>query len=135
MKELVILVGPPASGKSTHASTHFPNHLRISQDDQGKEYLNIFNLGLTQGLNIVVDRMNHTKEQRSRFIVPARLLGYKVTVIYFGSATKDLCLERATKREGHPTIKNEKQANRAIDYFFKTFEGLQDNEFDTLIVL
>lgn len=134
MKELILLVGPPASGKSTLAST-FPNHVRISQDDQGKEYLNIFNLALAQGKDIIVDRMNHTKEQRSRFIIPAKLLEYHVTVYYLESATKELCLERAIARQGHPTIKNEKQANRAIDYFFKTFEGLQDSEFDTLIVL
>lgn len=134
MKELILLVGPPASGKSTLACT-FPNHVRISQDDQGKEYLNIFNLALAQGKDIIVDRMNHTKEQRSRFIIPAKLLEYHVTVYYLESATKELCLERAIARQGHPTIKNEKQANRAINYFFDKFEKISNDEFDTLILL
>lgn len=125
--ELVLLVGPPGSGKSTHALACFPNHVRISQDDQGKAHLNLFNNALTQGLDIVVDRMNHTKAQRDRYLGPAKEKGYtiKIIVIHENYAT---CFDRASARENHPSIKNKVQAAKALTHFFKNYERVQDSE-------
>jgi predicted kinase len=50
MKNLVILVGPPGSGKSTLAKDYeAEGYVRVSQDDQGADHLNVFNLALVEG--------------------------------------------------------------------------------------
>ena len=120
MKKLILLVGPPASGKSTYSKTL--DAVRISQDDMGKEaHLDAFKAALEASENIAVDRMNFNKEQRARYIKPALELGYEVEAVtfYFNEET---CLERCLKREDHPTIKDEENAKSALNTFFSKFE-------------
>lgn len=68
MSRLVLLVGPPGSGKSTYSLSQVENGLlRINQDDQGKEeHLVLFNQALEQNKDIIVDRMNFSKEQKRK---------------------------------------------------------------------
>ena len=133
MKELILLVGPPGSGKSTFCTKL--NHIRISQDDQGKkEHLGIFTNALASGVDIVVDRMNFNKQQRNRYLEPALSAGYKTKIVVFHVPLKT-CLERCNKRKNHPTIKDEKTASKAVNLFFKNYERVEDNEADTVIRL
>jgi|GEM_PF-218036 len=129
-RRLTVLVGPPGSGKSQLAS-NCEGFVRVSQDDQGKEgHKLIFAEALSKGLDIVVDRMNFNKEQRARYIVPAKEAGYEIVVKTL-FVPYDICLERCLKRENHPTIKDEISAKAALRTFFSKFERPTEDEGDT----
>lgn len=118
--ELVILIGPPGSGKSTYCAQELGSHFRVSQDDQGKEgHLKIFIAAISRKEpKIVIDRMNHLRYQRERYAKPALEAGYSVKYVRL-QADYDLCLSRIAKRENHPTIKDEATARKALDLFFR----------------
>ena len=81
-KELVLLVGPQGSGKTTLAKSYFSNYQWINQDQLGKEnHLKEFTYSLKSEINIVVDRINHTKQQRARYLIPAKEAGYKTRIV------------------------------------------------------
>lgn len=134
MKQLVMLVGPPGSGKSTLAKKYEDQGLvRISQDDQGKSgHLDLFLQSLNDGHSIVVDRMNFNVQQRSNYILMAKKAGYTTTIVVIHESYAT-CLERALKRaenEGHPTIKDEKNARSALQVFFTKYERPKNEEAD-----
>lgn len=121
MKELLILVGPPGSGKSTYAN-NLQTHVRVSQDSQGKEgHMNVFFMALSASNDIVVDRMGFSIEQRKRYIEPAKAAGYSIKVVVFHTPSL-VCLDRCIKRENHPTIKDKYTAEKVIKFFFSKYE-------------
>lgn len=121
MKRLTLLIGPPGSGKSTYASS-YQHAMIVNQDTQGPTgHLEEFNIALREGKDIVLDRMNFSKEQRKKYIDAAKSQGYEVYAHVFFTP-RDVCLERCAKRKDHPTIKNEKDAQKAIHFFFTKFE-------------
>lgn len=138
MKEIVILVGPPGSGKSTYCSTVLSSHYRISQDDQGKtEHWSNFNKALSLGKSIVIDRMNFNKEQRDKYLNAALLSSsapYKTKIVVF-HVPANTCLVRCNKRQDHPTITNSQDASKAIDMFFRKYQRVSDSEADSVIRL
>lgn len=138
MKQLIILCGPPGSGKSTLAKEYEINpsledqYIRISQDDQGKAgHLQLFNAILNVDGNIIVDRMGFNKQQRKQYLELAKQAGYttKIIVLHENQAT---CLERMLKREGHPTIQDEKSARSALHTFFTKYERPEPGEADEI---
>lgn len=138
MKKLVMFVGPPASGKSTRAKAKMVQHFHenfqyVNQDSQGKDaHVQLFRQAIADGRSIIVDRMNFNKEQRNRYLTLAREAGYDIE-IHVLHVPYAVCLERALKREGHETIKDEKNALQAINFFFKTYERVEDGEADRVI--
>jgi len=133
MKELILLVGPAGAGKTTIALSEYPTFTRISQDEQGKEgHLKAFKEALERGENIVVDRMGFSKEQRARYIAPAKELGYTTKIVVLHVPSK-VCMERMLKRENHPTITTEKSAGSALNTFFTKYEKPTQDESDTLL--
>lgn len=130
--ELMILVGPPGSGKTEYAKgLELIGFTRINQDDQGKKYLELFEQAIANKENIVVDRMNFSLEQRMRFYEKAA--GYDIKTMVFHVPYK-VCLERCVKRIDHPTIKNEKTAKSALDTFFTKYERVEETEFSGIQV-
>lgn len=142
MSNLIMLVGPPGSGKSTMAKDLIKNDgdhgaatVYVNQDSQGKlQHMEIFREALRNGQQIIVDRMNFNKAQRNGYLEQAKKAGYEthIRVLHQPYA---VCMDRALKRafDGlHETIKTADDARNAINFFFKTYERVEDWEADTV---
>lgn len=131
MKKLLVLIGPPGSGKSTMAKllNVTEGYRYISQDEQGKAHLDYFDMAILAGENVVVDRMNFNKLQRSRYLEIAKQHGYETTITVIHQPRK-VCYERMLKRENHPTIKDSIGANSALNVFFSKYEKPSQDEAD-----
>src|ERR1700722_11393552 len=138
--KLIMLVGPPGSGKSTFANKlvnedgdHGAATVYVNQDSQGKlGHMTNFRDALHAGKDVIVDRMNFNKVQRLGYIEQARSFGYAVDIHVFHEPWK-VCLQRAIERKGHETIKDEKSAMHAIGFFFKNYERVENNEADRVV--
>lgn len=129
---LTLLVGPPGSGKSTFAKKG-PTYIYVNQDLQGKEgHMEMFKIALETKHPIIIDRMNFSKEQRDRYLVPAKELGYETQIIVLHE-NYETCLKRCLDRKDHPTIKNEQDARKALDFFFKKYERVEDSEANKVV--
>ena len=129
MAKLILLVGPPGSGKSTLAKEYeAKGFVRISQDDQGKGgHMDAYREAVRLKQDIIVDRMNFSIEQRKNYMVQvADDKEYEIEIIVLHQPYR-VCLERMLKREGHPTIKDEKSARSALKTFFTKYERPYDN--------
>lgn len=135
MKQLILLVGPPGSGKSTYriCPAIKDKYTVISQDDQGKkEHLILFKEAMSEGKDIVVDRMGFSVGQRNRYLDPARKAGYDIKIVVFHVPLEEY-LKRCNERENHPTIKDPKTASKAINFFFKNYERVEDSEANEVV--
>lgn len=134
MKHLIILIGPPGSGKSTHAyKAEKTGYVRISQDDMGKTgHREAFSTAISEGKNVIVDRMNFNKVQRRDYILKAKEAGYNIIGHTF-FVSGETCFERMSLREDHPTINNPQSALNALHTFYSKFEYASiDEGFDEL---
>ncbi len=136
--KLILLVGPPGSGKSSlaHAMCQLADQaneasiIYINQDSQGKDgHFELFTKALLKFQPIIVDRMNFNKEQRNRYLSVAKAYGYETEIIVLHVSFEE-CLARCTLRKDHETIKDEATAKKAISMFFSKYERVQDDEAD-----
>jgi predicted kinase len=90
--ELVLLMGIPATGKSTFARERlFATHVRLNRDmlkTANRERV-LFEACLTSATQLVVDNTNVSRAERSRFIGPAREAGFRVRGFFFESRVRD----------------------------------------------
>lgn len=129
MPKLIVMVGPPGSGKSTYAKS-LVTFARVSQDDQGKDgHMKVFESAIDNRMNIVVDRLGFVKVQRERYLKPAREAGYRTEIVVLHE-NMYTCKARMAARTGHPTIKDEASASQAINIFFSKYERVEDSEAD-----
>lgn len=135
-KELMLLVGPIGAGKTTFAKTlENENSMRISQDEMGrKAYLQYYNNAIKDGIpRVIIDRMNFSKDQRSRFIDSARKEGYTITIFDF-EWDWDTCFKRVTEREDHPTVPagDPALAEKILTMFQGMYQKPTEDEYDNL---
>jgi predicted ABC-type ATPase len=138
-KELMILVGPIGSGKTTFSKTlENDTSIRISQDEMGrKAYLEHFKAAIRNEVpRILIDRQNFNKEQRERFIKPAREAGYCVTVFELKTNTAT-CIERVVTRVGHPTVVSGdvELAQEIVNRYLINYEAPTADEYDNLNIV
>lgn len=125
--KVIVLVGIPASGKSTLVKNSYPDYQRISQDVLGNrmECENLAEVYLAAGTDIIIDRCNHTKKQRKNWIKRAKKYNAeKITCIYLKTDVQ-LCIERIKNRKGHesiPDLMPEEDKVKIINRFFKEFQ-------------
>lgn len=84
----ILLIGIPASGKSTFFRKRFSrSHVHISLDLLKTRYQErlLLEACLMARLSFVVDNTNVTRAARARFIEPARQAGYRVIGFYFAA--------------------------------------------------
>lgn len=133
--KLKLMVGPPGSGKSTYSRRLFYDHgmftTYINQDSQGKEHMSKFLAAIAERRNIIVDRMNFNKEQRSRYLGPAVSNGYETEIIVLHEPY-DECMMRMSRRVDHETIDTKEKAAGALRTFFTRYERPEEGEADTI---
>ena len=136
---IILMVGPPGSGKSTGAQEYLEAHgnrddlVRVSQDDQGKQgHMGVFEEALAARKDILVDRMGFDKNQRNRYLDPAKKAGYDTRIVVL-HVPMETCLERCKSRANHPTIKTDEDAENAVTFFFRKYERVESEEADEVI--
>ena len=99
--QLVLLIGIPASGKSTFYVREFVDtHVRINLDmlkTRHRERL-LLNACLEAKQPVVVDNTNVTAESRATYIKAGRAAGFEVVGYYFRSVIAE-SLERNARRD------------------------------------
>lgn len=124
--EMIILVGLPASGKSTLCSK-FPNHIRINQDQLGNrnDCINATKRAFQQGNSVIIDRTNINKSQRRYFIDVAKDVNAKIYCIFLNTDALK-CIDRAKTRKEHETLScltnSEEKIIEVINSFNKSLE-------------
>lgn len=102
MKTAVIIMGIQGSGKSEFCNRYFSDsYVRINLDTlktRNKERQMLMDC-IDAGKDFAVDNTNPTKEDRQRYIVPAKASGYRV-IGYFMESKLQICIERNNLREG-----------------------------------
>ena len=108
--ELVILVGLPASGKSTHYYAHFAGtHVHVSKDlmpnarNRDTRQRALIAEALREGKSVVVDNTNPSPAARSPLIEIGRRLGARVIAIYFPTGVRTAIM-RNRGREGRARV-------------------------------
>jgi predicted kinase len=93
--ELAVLVGLPASGKTSFVRAHLAGHRHVSKDLLGhgrsgdaRQHAAI-EAGLRAGASVVVDNINATSDERAALIALARRHGARVVGYYFETAVAD----------------------------------------------
>lgn len=123
---MIILVGKPGSGKSFFAYNSL-NKVIINQDSLGdrKKCIDATKLALSSNKDVIIDRTNINKQQRSIWINIAK--EYNVTEIYCieFKVSAEECIKRIQNRLYHPTIKENTSLEKITDIvrkFEKSYE-------------
>ncbi|MCB9617369.1 MAG: AAA family ATPase [Sandaracinus sp.] len=104
--EVLLLMGLQATGKSSfYRERFFRTHVRISLDllrTRARERA-FFETGLRTGQRLVIDNTNPRREDRARYVVPARAAGFRVTGFWFASSIA-ASLVRNRERRGDERV-------------------------------
>ena len=101
--ECVIFIGLQGSGKSAFFKRDFADtHVRINRDmlKTKPREAQFFELCLATMQRCVIDNTNATREERARFIGPAKARGFRVLAYYFDVAPRDALARNNARPEG-----------------------------------
>ena len=104
--EMIMLIGIPASGKSTFYRQRFAEtHLQISLDilHSRVREMEVLQAALAAGKSCVIDNTNVTAAERAKYIEAGKKYGYKVIGYYFRSSI-DECRIRNDQRQGKKQV-------------------------------
>ena len=108
--ECVILIGLPASGKTTFYQRRFVGtHQHISKDlwpntsNRDRRQAEILRQALSQGLSVVIDNTNPAPADRAPVIAIARQYSARVIGYYFTATTRE-AIGRNRGREGKARV-------------------------------
>lgn len=140
MPKLILMVGPPGSGKSTFAKKliendgdHGTSTVYVNQDKDGKlQHMENFREAIRNGKDVIVDRMNFNRVQRLGYMEQAKASGYEIDIHVF-HVPYGVCFKRACARTDHETIKDTTSAEQALRFFFKSYERVEDWEADKVV--
>lgn len=103
---LVLLIGLPASGKTTFFRARFgETHVHVSKDHfpnakrRDRRQVRLITEALSQGISVVVDNTNPSPVERGPLITIARAHGVRVIGYYFSSRLS-ASLARNASRQG-----------------------------------
>jgi serine/threonine protein phosphatase 1 len=134
IKEFILLVGPQGSGKTTLCAQRFPDHLRISKDDQGDRHIPILNEAFENGVEkIILDRTNAVRNSREKYLRRAKKNGYRTKIVWL-NAEYNTCLTRIKARKRHPTLAKD-DAEVALGWYFKNFRTPSIAEVDEIEIV
>ena len=100
--EAILLIGVPASGKSTFfRERFFSTHVRINLDMLKTRHreLRLFQTCLETGQPFVVDNTNASRRERARYLIPARRAGFRAIGYYFRSSLRESLRRNAARPE------------------------------------
>lgn len=124
--KIIVLVGIPGSGKSSFAKK-YKKYKIISQDELKSRYmcLSAFRTYLKEGKNIIVDRCNINRMQRTLWINIAKEFGAEIDCINF-IINPEIAIKRIQERKEHPTIKEDTTLDKItqiVHNFINTYEA------------
>jgi bifunctional polynucleotide phosphatase/kinase len=121
-QEMLILVGPPASGKSSF-SGRFENYVVACQDDlkTKAKVISVVKKALKEGKSVIVDRKNEYIVDRAEFIEIANEYEVPVKIVWF-DMPRDLSEHLATYRE---IMTGKHIPSIVFNKFFSKDKGLQ----------
>ena len=105
-KTMVILMGIQGSGKSTFYRTYLAqDFVRVNLDTLKTRHQAklLVDKCLAEGKSFAVDNTNPTKEDRQRYILPAKQAGFQI-IGYFMESKLQVCMERNDRRKGKEKI-------------------------------
>lgn len=133
MKTLVILVGPPGSGKSTYAQDLVnKGYVRISQDafkGDRSRVTEAFDAAIKEGKNVVLDRCNINKDQRRVWLNKANSLGYEEKIAVIFNTPLETCIARVQTRKGHETIPETASLDKIKEIVYSFEKSKETPEF------
>jgi len=113
LPSLLMLVGLPASGKSTFANTmeqQLHRVIRVSQDELRKKGAceHMVSEHSRRGDTVILDRCNLRKDERQKWM--DLNLGMRGCAVIHFSASVEECMWRIKHRKNHPTVRPEQGA-------------------------
>jgi predicted kinase len=134
--KVVVLVGLPASGKSTLALQYEKNdYCVVNQDTQGSKISceTLMRAALRAGLNVVVDRCNMSKKQRANWTKIAKQYDARIECVLFIPHAKN-SIKNALLRDHSNFPKEYLEIEKAIRRFQSEYQRPSlDEGFENIV--
>lgn len=130
-KEMVILIGPPASGKSTFTKLYYDKYVHINRDTEKTETkcLKKSEEAMKKNKSLIIDNTNPSIKAREKYIELANDYDYSVK-IYIFDIDKNLIEHLNYYRTQLSKGKTKLIPDIAYKMFFSRYEEPEDKEFN-----